>query len=60
MNELEKSKLIWMTDWSVPDVKAKIDEIVKMPNLAFLEEAKALEHVFSIEGHIERIIEFLQ
>jgi len=58
--ELEKSKLIWMTDWSVPDVKAKIDEIVKMPNSAFLEEAKALEHVFSIEEHIERIIEFLE
>jgi hypothetical protein len=49
-----------MTDWSVPDVKAKIDEIVKMPNSAFLEEAKALEHVFSIEEHIERIIEFLE
>ena len=58
--ELENSKLIWMTDWSVPDVQAKIDEIVKMPNSVFLEEAQVLERIFSIEEHIERIIEFLE
>ena len=58
--ELKASKLIWMTDWTVLDVQARINEIENIPNSVFLKEAKDLEKVFSIREHVERIITFLE